>query len=95
MITVQIEITKSTLGGIEILPGKGRGNTTRIINQAVEDLFKGYKLLVHDHFEDGQNRYANRSLLNSILDRLLYEHRINLGDIKVEYIGQVPTIELV
>jgi len=51
------------------------GQNTRLIDQAVQDLFAGKKIFVSDHHEDGTSRVANRNLFDRICRRMYSEHR--------------------
>lgn len=50
------------------------GQTTRIIDRAIQDLFKGKTVQVIDHYKHGQDGQANRLLYEKILGRLHMEH---------------------
>lgn len=50
------------------------GRTTRIIDRAIQDLFKGKTVQVVDHYLSGQSGTANRLLYEKILKRLQSEH---------------------
>jgi len=60
----------STLEGVEIKNLRNCGNTTRQVNQAIEYLFQGYRVIVLDHHDMGKNHCVNRYLLGRIIDRL-------------------------
>lgn len=51
------------------------GNTTRQVNYAVDQLFKGNTVLCLDHHQEGENRMANERLANLIMKRLYNEHQ--------------------
>lgn len=74
-----MEATANTLEGVYIAPGRMQGNSTRIINNAIELLFKGVKIEIKDHHENGTNNLANHMLADRILRRLqserLCDHR--------------------
>jgi hypothetical protein len=63
----------STLEGVYISSERASGNTTRIINNAIELLFKGYKINIVDHYDYGNSSQANRMLADRILKRLQSE----------------------
>lgn len=56
---------------IEELTVRGTGRTTRLVDQAIQDLFTKGVVLVKDHFDD---RQADRYLTERIKKRLDYEH---------------------
>ena len=51
------------------------GNTTRLVDNAIQILFNGDICVVLDHHEMGRNRTANKYLFDAILRRLEIEHR--------------------
>jgi len=51
------------------------GNTTRLVDNAIQILFEGKICIVKDHHEYGTNRLANKHLFTQILRRLEIEHR--------------------
>lgn len=51
------------------------GNTTRLVDNAIQILFSGKICVVLDHHEHGTNRLANKHLFTQILRRLEIEHR--------------------
>ena len=67
----------STISSIlESTNKRADGNSTRIINNAIELLFQGYCVKVEDHFENGTSLKANRVIFVKLLDRLFYEHNL-------------------
>lgn len=61
---------KSTLSDVELLKGRMKGNSERQVNKAIDLLFKGYIVVIHDHFEAGTNRSANEELMNRVIGRI-------------------------
>jgi hypothetical protein len=59
---------------LEYIPQRMSGNTTRIVDRAIQILFNGDTCLVRDHYEGGENRNANEMLLDKIVRRLEIEH---------------------
>jgi hypothetical protein len=57
---------------VEILFGRRSGNSTRIIDKIIQDLFKGYPVRVKDHHE---SRNADHALWLRVIDRIYREHR--------------------
>jgi hypothetical protein len=51
------------------------GNTTRQIDYAIQELFKGKIVIVHDHYQAGEHRPMNEYLFRRILSRLQFEHQ--------------------
>lgn len=94
-VTFEFREYKDTLYKNLIKEGKSVGNTTRQVNQAIEDLFEGFTLNVKDHCDNGENKEANYELVNNILFRLLTEHKMSNKNISVNYKSKYPTIELV
>ena len=96
---VTVEITVESYATILdkdiIKEGRKKGNSTRQLNRAIEYLFSGHPVVVEDHHDNGKNRNSNRELLNSIIDRLMYEHSINTSNIKVSYTNIGSIIELI
>ncbi len=54
--------------------GRRRGNTTRLIDRAIQIIFNGDVCLVQDHHEHGENRLANEFLFDKIVARIKNEH---------------------
>lgn len=72
-------------------PDRRSGNSTRQTNFAIEELFKGKKILVKDHYG---TRESDEHLLKMILTRLEFESKIQAKNIKVEDDGIDLTIQL-
>jgi len=51
------------------------GNTTRLVDNAIQILFNGDICVVLDHYEMGRHKNANKHLFDAILRRLEIEHR--------------------
>jgi menaquinone-dependent protoporphyrinogen IX oxidase len=58
-----------------IVHGRRMGNSTRIADHAIQQLFKGYEVYVQDHHQNGRHQDANKFLLKQILRRLSMEHQ--------------------
>lgn len=68
---------KSTLNKFEdIRPGRQTGNTTRMIDHAIQMIFQDGGCIVEDHWMDGNSKSANKNFMFRILDRLSNEHNI-------------------
>ena len=50
------------------------GRTTRLVNNAIENLFINETISVSDHHGHGQNIQANDMLMNKIITRMNIEH---------------------
>ncbi len=57
-------------------PGRRCGNSTRLVDKAIQILFSGKICIVKDHHEHGYNVCSNEDLLRRILQRLEIEHKI-------------------
>lgn len=68
---------KNTIEGVELNRQRRSGNSTRQINFAVDNLFKGYRVEIRDHWELGKNRMANEGLFKRVLRRLRTEHALD------------------
>ena len=70
------KIVVSTLDGAEklIVSGRQEGNTTRLIDYAIDIIFSGHICKVQDHHENGQHIRANQNLFDRIVKRLEHEH---------------------
>ena len=54
--------------------GRRVGNTTRQIDEIIQQLFEGGKVFVRDHHVDGTDDSANRRLADKVIYRLTIEH---------------------
>ncbi len=61
----------SSTSKVKILPYRRIGNTTRIIDNAIQLLFQGHTVRVEDHFQD---RHAQKRVYDAICKRLNSEH---------------------
>lgn len=78
------------------LPYRACGNTTRQVDFAIQELFKGNIVLVQDHYMNGNDKDNNRRLLNLIRDRLSFEHKgLKEIEIAIKFIRNTYTIELI
>ena len=91
---MNISKTVSTLDdAVEIRNQRNCGNTTRQVNYAVDKLFDGYSVLIKDHAYNGTDIRLNEALLNSIIDRLNFESKNGLQEIKVQIFGKYKIIK--
>lgn len=57
--------------------GRMTGNTTRQVDFAIQQLFNGKIVVVKDHFEGAKKR-NHEMLFDRIVNRLKFEHRLDL-----------------
>lgn len=64
-------------------PNRCSGRTTKLVDYYIQELFNnlGEHISIKDHFDNGNNKQANRDLYNKILDRLEREHAISRSNI--------------
>ena len=74
-----METVISTLDTPNLTTVRRDGNSTRQINFTIENLFKGYTVLVKDHFKHDKF-VLNDFLLKRIQKRLYKEHNIDYKD---------------
>ena len=67
---------QSTLDGFEAIAKRRCGNTTRLVDRAIQILFSGKICIYLDHKDNGGDRQTNGYLLKKILRRLEIEHSI-------------------
>jgi len=69
------KVFETTLENAKGITSKRRdGNTTRLIDNAIQIIFQGKVCICLDHHEYGLNRKANKNLFEGILLRLSVEH---------------------
>jgi len=87
---------KNTIDGVELNYQRMEGNSTRQIDAAINHLFKGYKVEIKDHWENGTHRKANENLFHRVLKRLQFEHRLDtlIKEKKIKIDKAKFTIEL-
>jgi hypothetical protein len=79
-VTVTVTVTKlpaiktSTLECPELTTLRRNGNTSRQVNFAIELLYLGHRVIVEDHYRDGEDLNANNLLLIRILNRITSEY---------------------
>jgi hypothetical protein len=66
----------STLEGVEnfITTKRCDGNTTRLVDRAIQIIFSGNICVVKDHWMNGEHDESNRFLYDRIMDRLENEY---------------------
>lgn len=77
-----IDITE----GVKLTPDRRSGNTTRIVDNAIQLLFGHGWIKVEDHYT---SRNADRLLMDRILGRLYHEHpgvgvEVNLNNLTIK-----------
>lgn len=72
--------------------GRRCGNSTRMCDHAIQQLFNGNIVHVQDHHQNGRHREANQHLFRMIMNRLTAEHPI---DSLVKFDKQKLIIELI
>ena len=50
------------------------GRTTRLIDNYIQELFKNKRIVVKDHYQNGNDIHINEFLVDSIMRRLALEH---------------------
>lgn len=84
---MSIEVTTlQNLPDNAIVDGRRMGNSTRVADHAIQELFSGKKIHVQDHWENGRHDKANKFLFRTIMDRLKMEHpgqRIKFDEFKL------------
>lgn len=61
--------------GGNLIGGRCTGNSTRLIDHAVQLLFEGKEIIVHDAWEYGKHKHANENLFERIIRRMSFEHQ--------------------
>lgn len=64
------------------IPARRSGNTTRLVDTAIQNLFRGETILCLDH--NGHNT-ADTTLMEKILRRLSIEHSIDRDEVVVNF----------
>ena len=54
--------------------GRATGNSTRLIDHAIQLLFDGNIVIVEDAWENGTHEKANKDLFYRIIKRMNFEH---------------------
>lgn len=65
----------SSLQGVTLKSGRRKGNSTRVVDNAIQIIFDGGVCICEDTWECGQNRMANVSVYERIIKRLENEHQ--------------------
>lgn len=60
------------------------GNTTRLVDNAIQILFKGKTCVCLDHYNRGNDKYANRYLFEAILHRLESEFYYGINNLIID-----------
>lgn len=67
---------------VHFTPGRRMGNTSRLADHIIQELFKGKTVTIRDHHQGGDHHQANEHLRRIVLRRLSFEHNINPENIK-------------
>lgn len=70
---------KNSVKGVEFSWERKIGNSTRQIDAAIQYFFQGYKVVIRDHYMQGENRKANELLFHRVISRLRMEHELAVG----------------
>jgi hypothetical protein len=67
------------------------GNSTRLIDNAIQIIFSGKVCVVQDHYQHGEIKMINKLLFDRVIKRLESEHRfswmVKNGKIYADYIN--------
>lgn len=69
---------KSSLDGVLLKPERRSGNTTRIIDNAIQIIFDGYICQIQDH--NSKFNHQNKTLFLLVKKRLDIEYQSELND---------------
>jgi len=61
------------------------GNTTRLIDKAIQIIFSGDICVVRDHAKSGSDFYCNKELMKKIMKRLQQEHDIEFNYLVIDF----------
>lgn len=76
-----------------IMSNRRTGNTTRLVDYYIQELFINYKAEVVDHYPEEKPRGNGMTyLMQRIVQRLQNEHRMDNKDFTVGNVRGVPTI---
>jgi hypothetical protein len=67
---------QSTLEGVTDTHVRRDGNTTRVIDNAIQIIFSGKVCIIQDHWQGGTNGDANIDLFKRVVRRLQSEHHL-------------------
>jgi polysaccharide deacetylase 2 family uncharacterized protein YibQ len=70
------------------------GNTERQVEFAIKQITEGTECIVQDHYEEGSNVKANRSLLRRILESLKLKYNLDEKSLKI-VIGNTISIRII
>ena len=79
------KVYETTLENAKEITGRRRdGNTVRLIDNAIQILFRGKVCVCLDHHEMGRNKNANKDLFKQVLYRLEREFNIDGKRVRVD-----------
>lgn len=67
------ETIVSSLDNVRLTSKRRDGNTTRIVDNIIQQLFDGKTVLCHDHHEHGKHKMCNSELFERTMKRLSNE----------------------
>ncbi len=80
---MKTDVYVSSLCNVKIIKERRRGNTTRIVNNAIELLFNKHTVNVEDHINNDK-LYCKKQVLKSIKNRLMHDFSLtedNLNEV--------------
>ena len=85
MVQSSSKVYETTLENAKEITGSRRdGNTVRLIDNAIQILFRGKVCICLDHHERGRNRRANQDLFKQILYRLEREFNLDSKRVRID-----------
>lgn len=79
------KVYETTLENAKEITGKRRdGNTVRLIDNAIQILFRGKVCVCLDYHEMGSNRRVNQDLFKQILYRLEREFNLDIKRVRID-----------
>lgn len=87
-----MQLKISTLEGMakSLSPYRQKGNSTKLIDNAIQIILSGHICVVEDHWEMGKNQKANQNLFDRIINRFENEH----GMIQLDKKRKESTIQM-
>ena len=67
------------------------GRTTRLVDDAIQDLFHTGECHVRDHYKDGKDTQRNKEVFMLVLRRLQNEHEPIMREISVDVEKKIIT----
>ena len=73
------------LNVVDLTPTRRDGNTTRLIDKAVQIIFSGHVCVVRDHARNGNDYFCNKDLMKKIMKRIQNEHDIEFNNLIIDF----------